>query len=236
MRRDTVRHAVGAAVCLLAAPLQAGELTGNIGAVSKYIFRGLTEATENDNTALQGGVDYAGDSGLYVGYWGSNLDYGDDNNGFENDIYAGYTMELGPVTLDGSVFYYYYLNAEDQDAPELQLSAGHGPFSLGAIYLAEDVNWGNQGDTYWYAAYEGSLYKDVTLSVTLGYYTYEDSGEFIPATENDSAFRHVDVTLSYPVGTTGAEAFMTFIMGGEDRDGVDQDNAAVIGITQYFAL
>ena len=53
------------------------DVTGNIAVVSKYVLRGITNDTESDTATLQGGFDYAHSSGVYVGYWGSGLDYAD---------------------------------------------------------------------------------------------------------------------------------------------------------------
>ena len=61
-----------------------GTISGNVGLVSKYIYRG---GVENDDIAAQGGLSYAHKSGITVGYWGSTLSYNpaDDrqNHGFE---------------------------------------------------------------------------------------------------------------------------------------------------------
>ena len=67
-------------------------LTFNIGLWSQYIFRGLSQS--DYKPALQGGVDYAHDSGLYVGVWASNInwlrDFQISSGRVEIDIYGGY--------------------------------------------------------------------------------------------------------------------------------------------------
>ena len=81
-------------------PVSEHTLSGNIGVFSSYNLRGITNAPENKNATLQGGLDYSHASGLYAGYWGSTLSYGetpDDDNAFENDFYAGYK---GSITED----------------------------------------------------------------------------------------------------------------------------------------
>ena len=79
-----------------------GTITGNINVVSSYNLRGMTNSPESDTPAVQGGLDYAHDSGFYLGYWFSTLTaaYADFNTSptyvkeekksFENDFYAGY--------------------------------------------------------------------------------------------------------------------------------------------------
>ena len=43
----------------------AAEVTGNIGVASQYIFRGISFG----DPQVSGGIDYAGDSGIYAGTW-----------------------------------------------------------------------------------------------------------------------------------------------------------------------
>src|SRR5687767_12579042 len=72
-----------AAVLLAAPAAHAGELTGNVGATSDYMFRGVDQT---GGAAVQGGVDYTFDFGLYTGLWVSNSTSGGGN---EADVYAG---------------------------------------------------------------------------------------------------------------------------------------------------
>jgi hypothetical protein len=43
-----------------------GQLTGSFAVVNKYIYRG---GVENDDVALQAGIEYAHNNGVAVGYW-----------------------------------------------------------------------------------------------------------------------------------------------------------------------
>ena len=75
-RFTTLTGAAALAISAMATPMVAqAELSGNIGVYSAYVLRGITNAMENENTAVQGGIDWAHDSGFYLGYWGSNLGY-----------------------------------------------------------------------------------------------------------------------------------------------------------------
>ena len=214
------------------------ELSGNIGIFSQYVLRGITNAAEDDSVALQGGFDWANDTGFYAGYWGSSLGYSDPGkaDGFENDLYGGFAGQAGPVSYDIGAIYYYYINIDDADTFEIIGRLGVGPVTFGFNYLTDDVLWGNQGDIYWTAAFETDLPKGFSFGATLGYYTYEDSGKYIASSENDSAFRHLDLTLSHPIGNTGADMSVSYIIGGEDRDGNDQDNAVVFGVSYGFDI
>ncbi|GBE09060.1 bacterial protein of unknown function [bacterium BMS3Bbin11] len=229
-----------ASMAAMIAPAQA-ELTGNIGVFSQYILRGITNAPENDNAAIQGGLDWGHDSGFYVGYWGSNLGYGDpgsDTKGFENDFYAGWGGEANNLSWDLGATYYYYLNLTDFDALEPYAYIGFGPATFGFKYLAKDVWWGNTGDTYWTLDADGEIGAGFTLGGSLGYYTYKKNGDFIPDSPDATSggFRHLNITLSHPIGSTGADANFTYIIGGKDRFGVDQDNQMVFAITYGFDI
>ncbi|MEM6544911.1 MAG: TorF family putative porin, partial [Pseudomonadota bacterium] len=87
--KNVARLALLAAVtsAAISAPTFAGDLTANASVTNNYIWRGLTQ-TENES-AVQGGIDYAADSGFYVGTWVSNVNYGaGDVYSYEHDIYG----------------------------------------------------------------------------------------------------------------------------------------------------
>ncbi|MGV7235697.1 MAG: TorF family putative porin [Nitrosomonadaceae bacterium] len=222
------------------APAQA-DVSGNIGVFSSYVLRGITNFPENDGAALQGGVDWDFGPGFYLGYWGSSLGYGGegrDVNGFENDFYGGWGGSTDLLSWDIGATYYYYLNISDFNAFEPKASFGVGPVTLGAKYLAEDVVWGNKGDTYWTLDAAFDIGKGFTLGGLLGYYTYETSGKYIPEVPEakSSAFRHFDITLSHPIGDSNADANLTYIIGGEDRFGFEQKNQMVFSVTYGFDI
>jgi uncharacterized protein (TIGR02001 family) len=221
---------------VVATPAQA-DITGNIAVVSKYVLRGITNSPENNGTAVQGGLDYAHSSGLYLGYWGSNLSYADPGvsaSGFENDLYGGYKFKAGPVDLNFGLIYYLYNQIGHADTAELLVAAGVGPVTFGAKILTQDVAWGNQGDIYWTVDYTQPLPKDFKLAGTLGAYTYKDSGKYIDSSSESTAFRHLNLALSHPLGKTGADMAVTYIIGGKDRQGAMQSNAIVLGVSAGF--
>lgn len=213
------------------------DITGNISVVSKYVLRGITNDTESDTATLQGGFDYAHSSGVYVGYWGSGLDYADKGGavtGFENDIYGGYKMKAGPVDLNFGAIYYVYNRVQNSDGLEAVVGVGIAGATFTAKYLTEDLAWGNQGDIYWTADYAQALPNDFKLAGSLGFYTYEDSGEFIPSSVESSAFRHLNFVLSHPLGKSGVDMSLTYVIGGKNRQGVDQRNALVLALSSSF--
>ena len=69
----------------------------NMGVVSDYRFRGLTQT--NFGGALQGGVDFSHKRGFYAGVWASNVSWvkqfnGATNGDWEVDLYGGFKGEI----------------------------------------------------------------------------------------------------------------------------------------------
>jgi len=104
------------AVFAQAAPAAAPEpspVTANVTVVSDYRYRGISQS--NLKPAIQGGFDYAHESGFYIGNWNSSISWiGDLNPGvsapIEMDFYGGFKKELiapGFATDFGVLQYYY---------------------------------------------------------------------------------------------------------------------------------
>jgi uncharacterized protein (TIGR02001 family) len=75
-------------------------LSYNVGVVSDYRFRGISQT--NFKPALQLGVDFAHKNGFYLGAFGSNVKWVKDFNGatkggYEVDLYGGFK---GSITKD----------------------------------------------------------------------------------------------------------------------------------------
>jgi len=106
MKQTLIASAVASALLFSTAPVLADDapaaapaeaapapspLTFNVGVVSDYLFRGVSQT--HGDPALQGGADYAFSSGFYVGTWLSTIswvkDYTDKGD-VEWDLYGGY--------------------------------------------------------------------------------------------------------------------------------------------------
>jgi len=93
---------VAAVLLLVAGAAAHAELSGTVGVVSDYDFRGISLSAKDP--ALQGSIDWAADSGFYAGAWASNIDYGDGYDGnIELDLYAGFAGEtrVGSAGMSG---------------------------------------------------------------------------------------------------------------------------------------
>jgi uncharacterized protein (TIGR02001 family) len=85
-----------------------GKFSANVGFVSDYRFRGITQTSESP--ALQGGFDWSHDSGVYAGVWASNVKFTDAS--LETDVYGGYKFSFSGLNLDAGVTGYLYPGAD----------------------------------------------------------------------------------------------------------------------------
>lgn len=108
--------------------------TGNVGVVSDYRFRGISQTF--GKPAVQGGFDYAHSSGFYVGNWNSNVSgvQYPAGAGLEMDFYGGYKFEVMPdLTADVGALYYYY--------PGARVGATDEKFNNGEVYVGAAYKW-----------------------------------------------------------------------------------------------
>lgn len=94
-----------------AAPPPPFSFTANVNVVTDYYFRGLTQTW--GGPAIQGGFDVNHTTGLYAGFWASNVSGNQYAGGsLETDWYGGYNYKLGEdVTLGAGLYYYWYPGA-----------------------------------------------------------------------------------------------------------------------------
>lgn len=93
-----VASTLAAPLVAVAADEPASPLSFNVGVVSDYLFRGVSQT--HGKPAIQGGVDYAFANGFYVGAWASNITWVKDwlgKGSTEIDVYGGYK---GAITED----------------------------------------------------------------------------------------------------------------------------------------
>ena len=122
--------------------------TANVGAVSEYLLRGIEGS---GGVALQGGLDWTGASGAYVGTWASNLGGPAAAGGTELDLYGGWTGKLGTASVDVGAVYYWYPEDEedlglDYDYPEVYAKLGIGWLALQLYYATRFYGEANEAE------------------------------------------------------------------------------------------
>ncbi len=142
----------------------------NVGLYSQYIFRGLTQT--DTEPALQGGVDYAHDSGFYVGAWGSNISWLTDGGAYDSssieiDVYTGYGHSFGDTGIGYDVGILQYLYPGDRasgtnnaETTELYAGLSYGWVSAKYSYSVSD--------TFGFTDSKGSWYAEIGVDVPLG--------------------------------------------------------------------
>ena len=114
-------------------------VTGNMTIASDYRFRGISQTYLGPT--IQGGIDYAHASGIYLGNWNSNVNSTlfSGGSGIEMDFYGGWKKSFGDFGLDVGTIYYYYPNAEFN--ANTGSTAGSANFDNWEIYVGGSWKW-----------------------------------------------------------------------------------------------
>lgn len=139
-------------------------LSYNAGVVSDYRYRGISQSRLDP--ALQGGMDWAHKSGLYLGGWGSTIQWIRDAGGdarVELDLYGGYKGTAGDVGYDVGVLTYQY--PSNRLNPSANTTELYGALTLGAVTAKYSHSTGN---LFGFANSHGSGYLDLSATFDLG--------------------------------------------------------------------
>ncbi|HVZ42596.1 MAG TPA: TorF family putative porin [Ramlibacter sp.] len=156
--------AATAAMAQAKAPEPDYTLSYNVGVVSDYRYRGISQTRLQP--ALQGGIDFAHKSGWYIGTWLSTIkwikDVGGDAN-IEWDVYGGYKFEAGPLGMDVGLLTYNYPSNKlnpSADTQEAYVAGTWGPATLKVSYAFSNL--------FGFASSSGSYYADLSANFDLG--------------------------------------------------------------------
>jgi uncharacterized protein (TIGR02001 family) len=183
MKKTVLAVALTSATLLASAPSYA-ELTANASVTSNYIWRGLTQTT--NDAAVQGGIDYAHEGGFYAGTWVSNVNYGaDDVYSYEHDVYFGFSGESGDIAYDFGYLYYNYDDEANFDFAEVYGSLGYGGLSATLSLLAhteadegEGRDYGFGKASYFSVDYGMPVFNGAELGLHVGYHQGDFAEDF----------------------------------------------------------
>ena len=209
----------------------AQHLSGNIGVVSQYVYRG---GVENNDPALQGGLEYAFNNGISVGYWGSTLDYDmtdeSKDHGIENDLYIAYDHEINQdlsYRLQATSYIYTGFDA--------LAAVTYKELTMSMTVMLADAAFANAGDMYIGAAYSHALPYEFMFNTSIGASIYNSSrDDALMETQKDFAFNEARIGISKDIAQTGLNGSVDYVLGGQDRMGNDFDNNTVIGLNYAF--
>ena len=184
LRISLMAAAAALAASTLATPALAdNSLAFNVGAVTDYRYRGISQSRLKP--ALQGGVDYTA-GGFYAGAWGSTIQWIKDGGGgadVEVDIYGGYKLELAKDTvLDLGVLTYQYPSNGLNPSPNT--TEVYGALTFGPVTAKYSHSTTN---LFGFANSKGSGYLDIsgsfevagiTVTPHIGRQTVKNNGGF----------------------------------------------------------
>jgi uncharacterized protein (TIGR02001 family) len=161
-----------------AAPTPPYTFTGNMALVTDYRFRGISQTFKQP--AIQGGFDFAHESGFYVGNWNSNVNSGAGFPGgsIEMDLYGGWKKTWGDWGLDLGAIYYYYPGT-DANATNFLPNPRNGKTHTGGVsntelYIGGSWKWISLkysqavSDYFSLPDTSGSNYWDLSANYDLG--------------------------------------------------------------------
>lgn len=160
----------GAALAQTAAAQPDYTLSYNVGAVSDYRYRGISQTARRP--ALQGGIDWAHTSGFYLGTWASTIQWIKDTppatrGSVELDLYGGYKGTAGSLGYDVGFLQYWYprnnydlATGEKADTTEVYGGLTFGPATVKYSHALTDLFGTPDSD--------GSGYLDLAATFDLG--------------------------------------------------------------------
>ena len=177
-----------------AAEVEVSPITANVTVVNDYRYRGISQS--NFKPAIQGGFDYAHESGLYIGNWNSSISWIGDAYGpnggvsgkgntagqvsapIEMDFYAGFKKELigEGFATDIGFLQYYYPTSGIPNTGGLTANPNTSEF-----YVAQNFTFGPV-----------TGFAKVSYAVSTLFGTVNSSGSYYP-----------DLTVNYDTGVWG---------------------------------
>lgn len=220
------------------APTESIKITGTVGLVSDYRFRGFTQ--NGEDAAVQGGITATHSSGLYAGTWASSINFAGHT---EVDLFAGYSKEIAPgIVLDGGLLYYLYPKHGDYNTdffePYVNLTGTVGPATIkvGVNYAWKqsaliDAN-GDKASSF-YAHVEPTIAIPNTPFAFVGHAGYAKSDAF-PGGPDGSVFDYsVGGTATYKMLTLGI-SYVNTDVGNGMKESLGADGAVVFSLTAAF--
>jgi uncharacterized protein (TIGR02001 family) len=155
-------------------------VSGNVALVSDYRFRGVSQS--GGDPAVQGAITVSHESGLYLGAWGSSIDFtrlgaAPVYGTMELDLTGGWTREIASgLTADVGLGWYGYPGGHVGKANFFEgygsLATTYGParLKLGANYAWPQDSLGSRHNLYLYTSADASIPSTpLTVSARLGY-------------------------------------------------------------------
>jgi uncharacterized protein (TIGR02001 family) len=166
-------------------PEDAGSpISANVTVTNDYRYRGITQSSYQP--AIQGGFDYAHESGLYIGNWNSSIDWvsstnAGTSNSIEMDFYGGFKKELiapGFASDFGVLQYYYptkgFTSSWMQNPNTTEIYAAQN-FTFGPVTGFVKLSYAATA-LFGIPNSAGSMYPDLTMNYDTGFWGLTANG------------------------------------------------------------
>jgi uncharacterized protein (TIGR02001 family) len=159
-------------------------VTANVTVTNDYRYRGITQT--NYQPAIQGGFDYAHESGLYIGNWNSSISWISNQSPntsapIEMDFYGGFKKELiapGFASDVGVLQYFYptknFTNTLIQNPNTTELYVAQN-FTFGPVTGFAKVSYAVT-PLFGVPNSSGSMYPDLTVNYDTGFWGLSANG------------------------------------------------------------
>lgn len=231
---------------MLASSAATAGWTGNVGAYSKYLFRGVSQG---GSAAVQGGVDYGHDSGLYAGTWISNVGFAGNDGGAEMDLYAGWGGEITDgLGVDLGVLYYWYPEEDElgpgaDDLSTLEFYAGlsYSVFSL-TYYYSDELNFfigdGNSDEgSYLNVGMELPITDTLAFTAGVGFYSGDEIERWLQTVVGSTDDDYVDYSIGIAKDVGDGMSFSLQLVDTDiEAAGIDDEIQPILGFSKEFGL
>ncbi len=171
------------------APASPHTFTSNVGLVSDYLYRGISQT--GAGPAIQGGFDYGHASGFYAGAWGSSISWLSDagvgsgtgvaNAGLELDTYLGYKGAASDVGYDVGFLRYNYPGTYATGITKADTNEIYGAVTYSIVTAKLSYSL---GDLFGVSNAKGSTYLELNAS-----YPITDTGITLGAHYGKQAYK-----------------------------------------------
>jgi uncharacterized protein (TIGR02001 family) len=210
MNKSIVLGSVLVATLASSGAVFAGSLSGNVGMVSDYFYRGIDQET---GATASAGLDFDAGNGLAVGVWGADV-----LDGIEYDLYGSYSGEVNEFSYSVGFTGYFYTGEFDDTYKEINLGVGYGPVSLAHAIGTYDTD----PDT------EDYSFTSITLEQGGAYVTYGSFGK-----DFDGNY----VELGYGMEVGGFDTGIAIINSNKDLSNqVDANGDDTSEVSMVFSL
>jgi uncharacterized protein (TIGR02001 family) len=227
-----------AALGLLAAAAGANaEVSSTWTLTNDYDFRGITQSAKDP--AVQASLDFATESGWYIGAWASNVDFGDDVDiDYEVDLYTGFSGgEEEGLGWDVGLVYYAYPDESDANYPEIYGKLNYNVFS-GALFYSNDYVNSSESAMYVSGDVNVPLPSNFSILAHAGY----SFGDFWDGEDGESSSDYIDYSVGVGYTVSHFEMALKWVdttldegdFGFSDGDVFNSEGRAIFTISTTF--